>query len=202
MRKINLFKGRNAVAAGIVGVLVVFGANTALAAEDKAAVDAAGAEAIAFEDADVTADMAERVRTKSERENGENVYEVSFTVDGVEYEYLIREDDGTILEWEMEGRDLGDAVAEESLRDSSGEAEGSQNESSGRADTLIGLERAKETALADAGLEAAEVSFSKIKFEKDTREVVYEIEFYQNRQEYEYKIDAYSGEIVEMERDS
>lgn len=190
------------LAAGILGILVVFGANTALAAEDKAAaVDAAGAETIAFEDADITADMAEHVRTKEEREHGENVYEVSFTVDGVEYEYLIREDDGMILEWEMDGRDLGDAVAEESLKDSLENASGSEDKSSGKSDSLIGLKRAKEIVLSDAGLDAANVSFSKIKFEKDSRQVIYEVEFYQGRQEYEYKLDAYSGEILKMERD-
>ena len=189
------------LAAGILGILVVFGANTALAAEDKAAaVDAAGAETIAFEDADITADMAEHVRTKEEREHGENVYEVSFTVDGVEYEYLIREDDGMILEWEMDGRDLGDAVAEESLKDREN-ASGSEDKSSGKSDSLIGLKRAKEIVLSDAGLDAANVSFSKIKFEKDSRQVIYEVEFYQGRQEYEYKLDAYSGEILKMERD-
>lgn len=190
------------LAAGILGILVVFGANTVLAAEDKAAaVDAAGAETIAFEDADITADMAEHVRTKEEREHGENVYEVSFTVDGVEYEYLIREDDGMILEWEMDGRDLGDAVAEESLKDSLENASGSEDKSSGKSDSLIGLKRAKEIVLSDAGLDAANVSFSKIKFEKDSRQVIYEVEFYQGRQEYEYKLDAYSGEILKMERD-
>ncbi|WP_373214597.1 PepSY domain-containing protein [Ruminococcus sp. 5_1_39BFAA] len=209
MRKTNLFNGKNVLAAGILGVMIVFGANTALAAEEKAvvqnaggaAVDAEGAEEIAFADAGVTADKAERLRTKAERENGESVYEVSFTVDGIEYEYMIREDDGTILEWEMDGRDIGDAVAEESLKDSLKEAADSNKESAASKDTLIGLEKAKEIALSDAGLDAAKVSFSKIKFEKGNHEVVYEVEFYQDRDEFEYTIDAYSGEVLKMERD-
>ena len=122
-------------------------------------------------------------------------------MDGIEYEYMIREDDGTILEWEMDGRDIGDAVAEESLKDSLKEAADSNKESAGNKDTLIGLEKAKEIALSDAGLDAAKVSFSKIKFEKDNHEVVYEVEFYQDRDEFEYTIDAYSGEVLKMERD-
>lgn len=210
MKKMNLSAGRNILAAGILGVLLVLGASPALAAGEKTevqtaggtAVDAAGAEEIAFADAGVEADKAERIRTEAERENGEAVYEVSFTVDGVEYEYLIREADGTILEWEIDGRDIGEAVAEESLKNASEEnADTNEAEPSQSTDTLIGLERAKEIALTDAGLDAADVSFSKIKFEKDNRAVVYEVEFYQGRQEYEYTIDAYSGEVRKAERD-
>lgn len=208
MRKINLFNGKNVLAAGVMGVWIVFGVNTALAAEEKVtvntgeiAVDAAGAEEIAFADAGVTADRAERLRTKAEREKGKSVYEVSFTVDGIEYEYMIREEDGAILEWEMDGRDIGDAVAEESLKADSKEEADSAEESTENTDTPIGLAKAKEIALSDAGLDAAKVSFSKIKFEKDSRHVVYEIEFYQDRSEFEYTIDAYSGEIIKMERD-
>lgn len=212
MRKINLFHGKNILAAGILGVLVVSSvssANTALAVEKKTvvqevavtAVDAERAEEIALADANVTADQAERLRTKSERENGESVFEVTFTVDGIEYEYLIREEDGTILEWEIDGRDIRDAVAEESLKNDSNELQNSEEETSKNTGTLVGLERAKEIALSDAGLKAADVSFSKIKFEKDSRKVVYEVEFYQDRNEFEYEIDAYSGEILKMERD-
>lgn len=218
MRKANLLKGRNIMAAGILGILVVLGSNTTLAAAEKSAaqtaggtaVDEAGAEEIALADANITADKAERLRTKAEREDGESVYEVSFTADGVEYEYLIKEADGSILEWEMDGKDVGDAVAEESLKTDSNDnsnsdsaAQDSKAEAipSQSADTLIGLEHAKEIALADAGLDVSDISFSKIKFEKDNRAVVYEVEFYHGRQEFEYTIDAYTGEVRKMEWD-
>ena len=214
MKKIKLFNGKNILAAGMIGAMVILGANTALAAEEKtaaqsteaAAVDAERAEEIAFADADITADQAERLRTKEEREDGEWIYEVTFTVDGVEYEYQIREADGEILSWEVDGRDIGDAVVEESLKDDSDDVEKSgtekkETEKSENADTLIGIERAKEIALKDAGVEAADVSFSKIKFEKEKRKVVYEIEFYQDWDEFEYTIDAYSGEVLKKERD-
>ena len=95
-----------------------------------------------------------------------------------------------ILEWELNGRDLGEATAEVSLQIEEDDE-----------DTVIGMERAKEIALTDAGVDSAEASFSQIKFERDSRQVVYEIEFYYARQEMDYKIDAYSGEIREMERD-
>lgn len=218
MKKMRLFAGRNWMAAGVLGAALVFGAGLVQAEEgnagaavqssaavqgDVTAVDAAGAETIALEDAGVTADAAERLRTETDREDGEIVYEVSFMVDGVEYDYQIREADGEILEWELDGKDVGAAVAEERLKsDQEMEAE-SQNDKapSEDASTLIGLEQAKTLALEDAGMNAADVSFSKIKYEKDSRRVIYEVEFYQGRQEYEYEIDAYSGAILKAERD-
>lgn len=211
----NLFTGKKFVVAGILGALMVFGSGSGLAAENQNAaksaeaagqsaggtsVDAAGAEELAFADAGITAEQAERLRTKSEREDGEAVYEVSFTVDGVEYEYLIREADGAILEWELDGRDVGSAAAEESLQSLTEDSQ-AETEQSGEASGPIGLERAKEIALTDAGVTAADVKFSKIKFEKDKRKVVYEVEFYQDRLEFEYTIEAYTGEILEAERD-
>lgn len=195
MRRMNLVK-KSIMAVEMMVTLIVLGVGTVFAA-----VDAQEAEEIALADADIKADQADRLRTEAEREDGENVYEVTFTVDGVEYEYLIREEDGTILEWEMDGRDIGDAAAEKSLKDSSKESSDADKDSAENTDTVIGLERAKEIALSDAGLDLADVSFSKIKFGKEDREVVYEVEFYQARDEFEYIIEAYSGEILKMERD-
>lgn len=191
MGKYNM-DARCRAAAGMLGIMLIFGGHTALAADGNvaASLDTQQAEEIAFADADVTADVTERLYTKAEWEDGESVYEVSFFVDGVEYEYLIREADGVILEWEMNGRDLGDAHAEVSLEDA--------DEAS---DTVIGMARAKEIALEDAGVDPAEASFSKIKFERESSQVVYEIEFYYVREGFEYTIDAYSGEIRKMERD-
>lgn len=174
------------------------------AAEAVAVADAAAAEEIAFTDAGIEADQVDRLRTEAEWEDGESVYDVTFYADGIEYEYLIREDDGMILEWEIDGRDIGDAVAEESLKDKTAkpaDSETSETELPLETDTLIGMERAREAALVDAGLDVQEVTFTKIKFERDRRRVTYEIEFYQGRTEYEYTIDAYSQEILEMERD-
>lgn len=211
MGKKNLIR-KNILAAGILCMIIMSGTSMALAAEKNtetksAAVSAGQAEKIALADAGVKESETKRLRTKSERENGESVYEVSFTADGTEYEYMIRRSDGKILEWEIDGRDIGDAVAEESIQTGSGQTGSGKTADDADADTqkdgdvLIGLERAKSIALEDAGLKAKNVRFSTLKFEEDRRETVYEIEFYQGRDEYEYTIDAYSGEILEMDRD-
>ena len=42
---------------------------------------------------------------------------------------------------------------------------------------------------------------SKAKLENDDGYTVYEVEFYKDRMEYEYKIDAATGEIIEYDMD-
>ena len=61
--------------------------------------------------------------------------------------------------------------------------------------TYISVDEAKQIALSDAGVSS--VSFTKAKLEKEDGRVIYEIEFYTGRTEYEYEIDAVSGQILE-----
>lgn len=66
----------------------------------------------------------------------------------------------------------------------------------------IGEEKAKEIALNHAEINEADASFVKSKFEYDDGIAVYEIEFYSGKTEYEYKINAVSGEIIEYDVDN
>ena len=65
--------------------------------------------------------------------------------------------------------------------------------------TNISLERAKEIALQNAGLESNQVSFKKVKLDIDDGIQKYEVEFYSNGKEYDYEIDANSGDIISYE---
>ena len=66
----------------------------------------------------------------------------------------------------------------------------------------IGVERAKQIALDDAGFSENEVIFSTAKFEKDDDDddeaPEYEIEFFKGNVEYEYDIDALTGKILDF----
>ena len=64
----------------------------------------------------------------------------------------------------------------------------------------IGSERAKEIALADAGLSAENVIFKEAKMDYDDGVVEYDIEFCASGTEYEYSINASTGDI--MSRDT
>ena len=63
----------------------------------------------------------------------------------------------------------------------------------------ISVDRAKQIALEDAGLNEEEVKLTTAKFEDDDGAKEYEIEFYSGKLEYEYEIDAVTGEILESE---
>lgn len=65
--------------------------------------------------------------------------------------------------------------------------------------TNIGVDEAQSIAANHAGCSVSEVNFSKAKLEKEHRRMVYEIEFYQDGMEYEYEIDAQTGDIIKYE---
>lgn len=65
----------------------------------------------------------------------------------------------------------------------------------------VTVEQAKETALNHAGLTADAVYFEKAESDYDDGLLVYEIEFSAGNREYEYEIDARTGEILDYEWD-
>ena len=71
----------------------------------------------------------------------------------------------------------------------------------GQAQNQISLDQAKKTALDHAGLSEDKVKFSSAKLEKHDGQYEYDIEFYNDDMEYEYEIDAVTGEIIESEVD-
>lgn len=60
----------------------------------------------------------------------------------------------------------------------------------------IGSERAKEIALADASLSAENVTFKEVKMDYDDGMVEYDVEFCASGTEYEYSINASTGDII------
>lgn len=60
----------------------------------------------------------------------------------------------------------------------------------------IGLEAAKQAALDHAGVSASEATFLEAEYDYDDGRMVYEVEFHVNGTEYEYEIDAQTGDVV------
>lgn len=68
---------------------------------------------------------------------------------------------------------------------------------------LLTVEEAKAKALADAKLTADKVTFTKAKLERENGRDIYDIEFYTaDYKEYDYEIDARTGEVLEMDYDA
>lgn len=62
-------------------------------------------------------------------------------------------------------------------------------------------QEAKELALKNAGLAEEEVQFRKARLDYDDNRAQYDIEFLVGNEEYDYDIDATTGEILSMDRD-
>lgn len=174
------------------------------------------AENFAFADLGIDPLSAQNVHTEFGFEQGQFVYEVTFVADGTEYEYWVKAADGTVVKKEMDLiAERGNQPSQPSQQSQSGQP-GQQSQSSqdpgairteGEKDNSpqpgqpsqdtgrIDLDKAKELALSDAGLSQAEVTFTKTELDEDGRIALYEVEFYTSSYEYEYEVDASTGEI-------
>ena len=66
----------------------------------------------------------------------------------------------------------------------------------------IGQQAAQEAALKHAGLTAAQVTFLESEYDYDDGRMIYEVEFHYNGTEYDYEIDAATGEIVKYQKEA
>lgn len=217
MKKVNIAKKfRCAALCGAAGMMLVMPASGVCAGSEAAGgpIDENTAQQIALEDAGAQESDAERLRVKKDFDDGEDVLEVEFYYQSSEYEYTLRQSDGMILEWQVEGRNVGDAAVEltlapggESEKKTSGDADSAGQASEGAAGViagdgtqLVGIEKAKEIVAADAS-DPDELTFSKLHFEYNGRRYEYEIECYAGYTEYEYSLDAETGDIFHLEWD-
>lgn len=154
--------------------------------------DAAKEKALAS--AGIAADSVSYINAWLEYDDGRpECYEVEFAVGGVEYKYEIDLYSGAVLAQEMERHDSHENHGNH------GNTTGSQGTPASSAD--IGAEAASTAALSHAGFNASQVTKLKIDYDYDDGIAVYEVEFEINNHEYEYKIDAATGEILEYEID-
>ena len=123
------------------------------------------------------------LETDFDFDDGAYLYEVEFKHGKDEYEYEIFATDGEIYSLEINDFTVIVPV------------------SANPSQTYISADRAKEIALADGNVSAENATFTKVKFEKDNGEHIYEIEFTAGGVEYEYEINAVSGTIIEREID-
>ena len=144
----------------------------------------------ALANAGISADTVKYINVWLEYDNGRpECYEVEFTVGSTEYKYEIDLYSGAVLAQKTENHGSHE------------HGNGIENNDSPSSVTDIGEEAAKAAALSHAGLSASQVRKLKVHQEYDDGFAVYEIEFEYNGYEYEYKIDAAAGTILEYEID-
>lgn len=66
---------------------------------------------------------------------------------------------------------------------------------------LIGEERAKEIALNHAGVASAAANFLQVRLDREDGRQVYEVEFWSGNTEYDYEIDAATGQVRSFDQD-
>ena len=123
-----------------------------------------------------------------EKDDGLVYYEVDFAYNGREYEYEINAYTGVIEGWET-------------VRQKNSPAPAVEEEPAVTAADYISLEAAKKTALEHAGYIEAATTDMNARLEIDHNRLVYEIEFWAEGYDYDYKVDASSGLIISREKD-
>lgn len=89
------------------------------------------------------------------------------------------------------------AVSSESTPTAAPAVESTPAESGVQPGGMFTEEQAKEKALAHAGVQADGTVFTKAELDYDDGRQVYDLEFYtDSRDEYDYEIDAYTGEVL------
>jgi len=175
---------------GVMGVTALSGSFTASAAKNYIGVERA--KAIALRDAGVSG--VTFVKAKLDYDDGVRVYDVEFYKDNVEYDYEIDAVTGQIREKDL---DIENYTIPKKKEKNKKNKKNKNNNSNYTYD--IGVERAKEIALKDAGVSG--VTFVKAKLDYDDGVRVYDIEFYKDNVEYDYEIDAATGQIREKDWD-
>lgn len=151
-------------------------------------ISATEAKKIALENAGVDASKAKFKKVKLEKDDGIYEYEIEFLVNSKEYEYKINAVSGEIIEKDV------DSLNEETTQKATTSA---PKPTSG----FISIGKAKEIALSHAKLNEKDVTFKKVKLEKDDGVYQYEVEFEKGLIEYEYSINAKDGSIIDFDKE-
>lgn len=187
----------------IVGILAVLAVGTVFATEKaakRASIGEESAQNFAFADAGVDPVSATNVHTEFDREQGQFIYDVDFVSGNTEYEYWIKASDGSVVKKDSEIIGQDDLPDDKEAAQSSGTTGNTvTDDDSSTADADI--EKAKETAFADAKVQVSEVTCTKAELTEDDGVEVYDIEFYTADKEYEYEIRVSDGKIYQKEEE-
>ena len=137
------------------------------------------AKQIAFDHAQVKEEDLTNLKVKKDFDDGVSIYEVDFQAANKQYEYDIKAADGQILTTDFEIDD--DYVAP---------------------NTQTAVSEADAKAAALARVEGASDSDIRIQLQRDDGQLVYEGTIIYNNTEYDFEINAETGDFLSWEQDS
>lgn len=178
--------------------------------ENAGFITIADAKAVALKNAGFSEEEVRFVRVQLEKENGISGYDLEFISEDAEYDYTVDALTGEILSMNCEAgqydlstvpSQVGQTPVSQPVGEQPavGQTSGEQNQSEQQ---YIGVEAARQVALNHAGLDADAVRFAHARLEFDDGCWKYDVEFHQDNTEYEYDIDALTGEILSWKMDS
>ena len=144
------------------------------------------AKQIALDHAGISESETDRLRVKLDYDDGVQEYEVTFYVGNREYDYDIDAATGTIRSFDSEIEDDYNIASAPSA------TRAATSSSSGAAITEA---EAKQIALDHAGVSESETERMRVKLGRDDGVQEYEVNFYVGNREYDYDINAATGEI-------
>ena len=159
-------------------------------------ISAAEAEAIALEKSGFSASEVYDKEVDLDYEKGAWVYEVSFEKNYIDYEYIIDAVSGEVLYSKAEPEN--DYKSVPATKESE---QPSADEKSEAVESRISAKEAEAIALKKAGFSASEVYDREVELDYERGSCVYDVSFEKDRTDYEYIIDAVSGEILHSEAD-
>ena len=160
--------------------------NTPQPTDVSGRITEADAKQIALDHAGISESETDRLRVKLDYDDGVQEYEVTFYVGNREYDYDIDAATGTIRSFDSEIEDDYNIASAPRATPAAASA------SSGAAITEA---EAKQIALDHAGVSESETERMRVKLGRDDGDQEYEVNFYVGNREYDYDINAATGEI-------
>lgn len=140
----------------------------------------------------------------------DRMYEIHFFDNTYEYEVDVNYNNGDIRNYEKDIRPNNNNTVTNTVNSNDTTSNisstvvapnsNSTNVNPSATDAYIGIERAREIVAEHAGLNYNDLRFSKTDLDVDHNITVYEVEFYYNNLEYDYEVNALTGEILKYEQ--
>ena len=144
----------------------------------------------ALNDAGVSEADTTRLKVSEDMDDGRKVYEIGFDVAEKEYDYEIQASDGAILSSDVETNE-GYTASQNSTQSQ----QNADNAGTGTSDAAVSLEEATRIAL-DKVPGATEQDI-RINLDYDDGRQKYEGDIIYEQMEYDFEIDANTGEVIE-----
>ncbi len=152
---------------------------------------------------DISANLG---KVQLDAENGKMVYEVEFRVSGFEYEYEIDALTGDVVKYDREAdddyRDSQTSASDNSDSKNSSDNNSSSSNNKSSSANYIGEQKAKEIALKHAGVSESSAKELEAELDRENGTYIYDVSFKSSGYEYDYDINATTGEIVRSDREA